>query len=255
MTSPVTVALIPARAGSKRLAGKNVRPLAGHPLVAYTIAAARDSGIFTAVVVSTDSPDIAEIARHYGADVPFLRPRQMAEDLSPDIEWVRHALNELSREGRAFPCFSILRPTSPFRSGATIRRAWDRFGGRTDVDSLRAVEPCRQHPGKMWRLEGDRLVPLLDGGPSKPPWHSMAYQALPRVFVQNASLEIAWSRVPLEEGTIAGTRIIPFFTEGYEGVDLNDERDWLYAEQLVAAGTASLPSIRQPAIGSQVIHG
>jgi N-acylneuraminate cytidylyltransferase len=83
----------------------------------------------------------------------------------------------------------------------------------------------------------------------------MAYQALPRVFVQNASLEIAWSRVPLEEGTIAGTRIIPFFTEGYEGVDLNDERDWLYAEQLVAAGTASLPSIRQPAIGSQVIHG
>jgi N-acylneuraminate cytidylyltransferase len=245
LNPPLTVALIPARAGSKRLAGKNVRPLAGHPLVAYTIAAARDSGIFTAVVVSTDAPAIAEIARHYGADVPFLRPRELAGDLSPDIEWVRHALDQLHREGPAFQCFSILRPTSPFRSAATIRRAWDRFGARPEIDSLRAVELCRQHPGKMWRVEGDRLVPLLESGPVKPPWHSMAYQALPPVFVQNASLEIAWTRVPLEEGTIAGTRILPFFTEGYEGVDLNDERDWHYAEQLVAAGTASLPRIRQ----------
>lgn len=255
MTSLTTVALIPARAGSKRLAGKNVRRLAGHPLIAYSIAAARDSGIFAAVVVSTDSEAIAEIARHYGAEAPFLRPSGMAGDLSPDIEWVRHALEQLREEGREFQCFSILRPTSPFRTAATIRRAWGRFGGRSDVDSLRAVELCRQHPGKMWRLEADRLVPLLDGGPARPPWHSMAYQALPQVFVQNASLEIAWTRVPLEDGTIAGTRIVPFFTEGYEGTDLNDERDWLYAEQLVASGGAALPNVTQPAVAPQVTRG
>ena len=137
------VALIPARAGSKRLHGKNVRPLAGHPLIAYTIAAARESGVFTAVIVSTDSPVTADIARHYGAEIPFLRPADLAADLSPDIDWVRHALEQLRQEGRAYSCFSILRPTSPFRSGATIRRAWNSFGGRNDVDSLRAVELCR----------------------------------------------------------------------------------------------------------------
>jgi CMP-N,N'-diacetyllegionaminic acid synthase len=159
---------------------------------------------------------------------------------------VRHALGQLRQEGRTYSCFSILRPTSPFRSSATIRRAWDCFGALHDVDSLRAVELCRQHPGKMWRLRGDRMVPLLDGGPVNPPWHSMAYQALPEVFVQNASLEIAWTRVPMEEGTIAGTVIAPFLTEGYEGMDLNDTRDWWYAEHLVSSGAACLPATAVP---------
>jgi CMP-N-acetylneuraminic acid synthetase len=248
VSNPIpTVALVPARAGSKRLQGKNVRPLAGHPLIAYTITAALDSGVFEAVIVSTDSADIAAIARHYGAEVPQLRPAELAGDLSPDIGWVRHTLSYLRDEGRAYECFSILRPTSPFRTGATIRRAWECFGGQRNIDSLRAVERCKQHPGKMWRRLGDRIVPLLDGGPVDPPWHSMAYQSLPEVLVQNASLEIAWSRVPLEDGSIAGTRIIPFFTEGYEGVDLNDLKDWWYAEHIAASGQAALqPVTRAP---------
>jgi CMP-N,N'-diacetyllegionaminic acid synthase len=241
--SIAAVALIPARAGSKRLEGKNVRPLAGHPLIAYAIAAALDSRVFDAVMVSTDSADIAAIARHYGAEVPALRPAGLAEDLSPDIDWVRHILLSLRSTGRNYECFSILRPTSPFRTAATIRRAWERFGGRRDVDSLRAVERCKQHPGKMWKRQGDRIEPLLEGGPTSPPWHSMAYQSLPEVLVQNASLEIAWSRVALEDGTIAGARIIPFFTEGYEGVDLNDSKDWWYAEHLTRSGEASLPAV------------
>ena len=244
MSPPVfAVALIPARAGSKRLEGKNVRPLAGHPLLAYAVAAALDSGVFDAVIVSTDSAEIAGIARHYGAEVPYLRPAELATDLSPDIGWVRHTLESLRAEDRAYECFSILRPTSPFRTSATIQRAWECFGRRRDVDSLRAVERCKQHPGKMWKLQGDRIVPLMEGGPTNPPWHSMAYQGLPEVLVQNASVEIAWSRVPLEEGTIAGTRIVPFFTQGYEGVDLNDQKDWWYAEHIVATGAASLPAV------------
>lgn len=245
------VALIPARAGSKRLEGKNVRPLAGHPLLAYAIAAALESAVFETVVVSTDSPETAAIARHYGAEVPFLRPPELAADLSPDIGWVQHTLQSLNARGPAYECFSIVRPTSPFRTGATIKRAWELFGGRRDIDSLRAVEPCKQHPGKMWKRQGERIIPLLEGGPANPPWHSMAYQSLPEVLVQNASLEIAWSRVPLEEGTIAGTRIIPFFTLGYEGVDLNDSKDWWYAEHLVASGAASLPRLTRPRQTSQ----
>ena len=247
--SPSVVALVPARAGSKRLAGKNTRPLAGHPLVGYTIAAALESGVFEAVVVSTESVETAEIARHYGAEAPFLRPAELATDLSPDIDWVRHALAALAGAGRRFEAFSILRPTSPFRGADTIRRAWTQCRAEEGIDSIRAVERCKQHPGKMWVVEERRMRPLLPGGPVTPPWHSMAYQALPPVYVQNASLEMAWSRVPVEQGTIAGSAVAPFFTEGYEGVDLNDSRDWWYAEQLVASGDATLPRIGVPAPG------
>lgn len=243
MGSPSCVALIPARAGSKRVPGKNVRPLVGHPLLAYTIAAARDSGVFGAVVVSTDSPAIADVALHYGAEVPFLRPAEMSGDLSPDIEWVRHALGGLERAGRSWDCFSLLRPTSPFRRAETIHRAWRRFGAAQGIDSLRAVEPCRQHPGKMWVVQGERMTPLLAGGPTDPPWHSTPYQALPRVYVQNASLEIARRQTVNDTASIAGRTVLPFFTEGYEGFDVNEPRDWWYAEHLLNTGEASLPPV------------
>lgn len=234
---------MPARSGSKRVPAKNVRPLAGHPLVAYTISAAIESGVFTAVIVSTDSAEVAEIARHYGAETPFLRPASLAADLSPDIGWVRHALDSLARVGRAWESFSILRPTSPFRQADTIRRAWTEFTAAEGIDSLRAVERCRQHPGKMWVMTGGRIVPLLRDGPSSPPWHSMPYQALPEVYIQNASLEIAWSRTVREKGSIAGTAIHPFLTRGHEGYDVNDARDWWYAEHLLEAGHDTLPHV------------
>jgi CMP-N,N'-diacetyllegionaminic acid synthase len=243
---PSAVALIPARAGSKRLVGKNTRPLAGHPLLAYSVTAALESGVFAAVMVSTESPETSAIARHYGAEVPFPRPLEFAADLSPDIQWVRYTLAELRSQGRSFDAFSILRPTSPFRGASTIRRAWSQFLGEKGVDSLRAVERCKQHPGKMWVIEGSRMRPLLPAAQADPPWHSMAYQALPPVYIQNASLEIAWSRVPLEQGTIAGTVVAPFLTEGYEGVDLNDVRDWWYAEHLVSSRSAGLPAPAVP---------
>jgi N-acylneuraminate cytidylyltransferase len=241
--APRAIALIPARAGSKRVPGKNIRRLAGHPVIAYTIAAARESGIFDDVIVSTDSEDYAAIARHYGASVPFLRPVEIAGDLSPDIEWVRHALSALQAAGRQAECFSLLRPTSPFRLPATIRRAWSQFLAEDGVDSLRAVEPCAQHPGKMWIVRGRRMHPLLPLGPADRPWHSSQYQALPPIYVQNASLEIAWTRVVTETGTIAGEVVMPFLTEGHEGFDVNRPRDWTLAEELVTCGEAVLPPV------------
>lgn len=239
------VAFIPARQGSKRVPGKNVRALAGHPVIAYTIAPALESGVFESVIVSTDSEEIAAIARHYGAEVPFLRPVAFAGDTSPDIEWLEYTLSELKRQGRVWDCFSLLRPTSPFRTAGTIRRAWARFMAQEGVDSLRAVEKCAQHPGKMWLVHGDRMVPLLQGGPAEQPWHSTPYQALPPVYVQNASLEIAWTRVVFERRTIAGDVLVPFLTEGYEGFDINDPHDWTIAERLIADGVAQLPRVAQ----------
>jgi len=241
------VALIPARAGSKRVPDKNIRPLAGHPVIAYTIAAALESGIFSDVIVSTDSDKYAEISGYYGAQVPFLRPPELAGDQSPDIEWLAYTLERLQDSGRQYDCFSILRPTSPFRLPETIRRAWREFTSQAGVDSLRAVEKCTQHPGKMWVVRGKRMMPLLPLGPAEQPWHSSQYPALPEIYVQNASLEIAWSRVVFEERTIAGNVVMPFFTVDYEGFDVNNEYDWQLAEQMVKKGDAKLPTVRQPA--------
>jgi N-acylneuraminate cytidylyltransferase len=242
--APSAVALIPARHGSKRVPGKNVRPLAGHPAIAYTIAPALDSGVFDSVIVSTDAEEVAAIARYYGADVPFLRPAAFSGDTSPDIEWVEHTLVELRKRGRTWDCFSLLRPTSPFRSADTIRRAWKHFHAQEGVDSLRAVEKCAQHPGKMWVVRGARMFPLLPFGGAQP-WHSTPYQALPPVYVQNASLEIAWSRVVFEDRSIAGDVMVPFMTDAHEGFDINDPRDWMIAERLIADGAAQLPPVRQ----------
>jgi len=239
------VALIPARSGSKRVPDKNIRSLAGHPVIAYTISAALQSNIFESVIVSTDSDQYADIARYYGAEVPFLRPSEFAGDVSPDIEWVEYTLERLRGEGRAYDCFSILRPTNPFRQTETIRRAWNEFLSEQGVDSLRAVEKCKQHPGKMWVVRGNRMMPLLPLSPPEQPWHSSQYQSLPEVFVQNASLEIAWSCVAFEDHTIAGSVLMPFFTRGYEGFDVNQPYDWQLAEELVRSNQAKLPSIPQ----------
>ena len=122
--------------------------MAGHPLIAYSISAALQSGVFAAVIVSTDSERYAEIARHYGAEVPFTRRSDYSSDTSPDIEWVEYTLKRLIHENRRYDCFSILRPTSPFRLPETIRRAWTEFCVETGVDSLRAIEKCSQHPAK-----------------------------------------------------------------------------------------------------------
>jgi N-acylneuraminate cytidylyltransferase len=240
-------ALIPARSGSKRVPDKNIRLLAGHPLIAYSISAALQSKIFKAVIVSTDSDRYADIARYYGADVPFLRPAKIAGDTSPDIEWVAYTLNQLRENGQDYECFSILRPTSPFRLPETIRRAWVEFRSQNGVDSLRAVEKCQQHPGKMWVVRGNRMMPLLPMGPAEQPWHSSQYPSLPEVYVQNASLEIAKTRVVFEHGTIAGNVLMPFFTKNYEGFDVNSDYDWNLAEHLVQKGEAKLPNVSQPA--------
>lgn len=246
------MALIPARAGSKRVPDKNVRLLGGHPVMAYSIAAALESGIFVSVIVSTDSEKYADIARHYGAESPFLRPPEIAGDLSPDIEWVEDTLKRLRADGREFDCFSILRPTSPFRRAETIQRAWQQFLRQEGVDSLRAVERCKQHPGKMWVVRGQRMVPLLPLSPGDQPWHSSQYQSLPEVFVQNASLEIAWCKVVFDNRSIAGDVVMPFFTEGHEGFDVNYNADWSVAEAMIEDGVVVLPRItKSPYTGTE----
>ena len=149
---PSVIALIGARSGSERVANKNIRPLAGHPLLAYAIATAQQAGVFERVVVSTDSEEIAEVARWYGADVPFLRPAEYATSTSPDIEWITYTLDRLPE---SYDLFAIVRATNPFRGPDVVRRGLEQLLATPEADSIRAVELVKQHPGKMWELADD----------------------------------------------------------------------------------------------------
>ncbi len=240
--TPRTVAFVPARSGSERVPGKNVRPLAGHPLLAYAVETSLQSGVFERVVVSTDSEEIAEVARWYGAEVPFLRPVEYATATSPDVEWLRFTLERLDG---GYDLFAIVRATNPFRGPATVRRGLEQLLATPEADSLRAVEPVKQHPGKTWVLaeDGRTMQPVLDQSHLDVAWHAGQYQALPAVYVQNSALEIAWTRVVSETGTREGRVVAPFLTEGLEGFNVDDEEDWERAERLVAEGVATLPEV------------
>jgi CMP-N,N'-diacetyllegionaminic acid synthase len=242
---PSVIALIGARAGSERVRHKNIRPLAGHPLLAYAIATAQQSGVCERVAVSTDSDEIADVARWYGADVPFLRPAEYATSTSPDIEWIAYTLERLPER---YDLFAIVRATNPFRGPDVVRRGLEQLLATPEADSVRAVELVKQHPGKMWTLaeDGRTMEPLLDQSRLDVAWHAGQYQALPRVYHQNSSLEIAWTRVITETGTREGRVLAPFLTEGLEGFNVDDEADWERAEALVASGAASLTVIDRP---------
>jgi len=239
---PRAVAFVPARSGSERVPGKNVRPLAGHPLLAYAIETARQAGVFERVVCSTDSDEVAAVARHYGADVPFLRPAEYATSTSPDVEWLSYTLERLDE---TYDLFAIVRATNPFRGPDVLRRGLEQLLATPEAESIRAVERVKQHPGKMWLLDDDgrTMRPLLDQSHLDVAWHAGQYQALPPVYVQNSALEIAWTRVVAETGTREGRVLAPFLTEGLEGFNVDDEDDWERAESLIAAGRATLPRI------------
>ena len=230
------IALVPARSGSQRIPHKNIYVLNGHPLLAFSIQAAKDSGIFDGIYVSSDSPNIGWVGEKYGAE--FIHcPLEIAhKDLDPDIKWVRHALGIVKCD-----VFSILRPTSPFRTGDTIKRAWEVFNQFPACSSIRAVEKCKQHPYKMWTLEGKWLYPLMNK--LKDQYFNRPYQSLPEIYVQNTSLEISWAKNVYEHDSISGEYIRPFFTQGYEGFDINDFMDIKLAEQIIANGEATLPEV------------
>src|SRR5436190_14676555 len=232
---PSLIALVPARAGSERVPHKNIRPLAGHPLLAYAIITALEAGVADRVVVSTDSDEIADVARRYGADVPFLRPPEFATATSPDAEWLRYTLEMLAER---YDLFALIRATNPFRGPDVVRRGLEQLLATPEADSIRAVELVKQHPGKMWMLDEDgrTMQPLLDQSHLEVAWHAGQYPALPTVYSQNSALEIAWTRVVFETGTREGRVLAPYITEGHEGFNIDDEEDWERAERLLAAG-------------------
>lgn len=219
--------LIPARAGSKRIPHKNTRLLGGKPLVQWTLEAVKAAHVAT-VIVSTDDDQVAVLAQTYNA-VLHARKAAHATDTASDFLWVHDLVSMIHTQ-----YFAICRPTSPFRTASTIRRGYATLLG-SGAHSIRAVDVVTHpHPAKMWERHGDFIRPVMEGSEDGTPWHSMPTQALPEVYRQNASLEIAQTWVIHGTRTISGTAIAPFFTEPWEGHDLNVEADWTAAEVYAA---------------------
>lgn len=230
MTRPEILALVPARGGSKSIPRKNLLPLGGKPLIAHSIGHALASRHVTRTIVSTDNEEIARVAREYGAEVPFLRPAELATDTSPDIEAFQHALRTLSdREGYRCDLVVHLRPTGPVRRVERIDEAIDALLAHPDADSLRSVSAAAQTPFKMWRIVDGLLQPVLgaDGRESA----SLPRQVLPQVFWQNGYVDVIRPRVILEQGSMCGTNVLPFIIE-----ELSFELD--YPEDIAAAEAA-----------------
>jgi N-acylneuraminate cytidylyltransferase len=241
----INIALIPARSGSKRLPGKNIKLLNDKPLIAYTVCAAKKTGLFSEVIVSTDSEEIAQISRQWGASVPSLRPGKFATDESTDIDWVLHAVNQMiSRPLGEVKHVAILRPTSPLRSGESIVRAMENLESCIWADSIRALEPTFKHPGKMWLLdENHHAKPYLDQEIGQVPTYNKPTQMLEKLWIQNASLEIVKLKSLLASQKISGEKVLGIELPGFEGFDLNTSHDWDFLEFIASKYPDVIPRI------------
>jgi N-acylneuraminate cytidylyltransferase len=223
------MALVPARGGSKGLPGKNIKPLAGRPMLAYTIAGARETGAIDRIIVSTDSDEIAAVARNEGAEVPFVRPAELGADHVTDLPVFLHALHWLDEhEGYRPDIIVHLRPTAPLRRAEHILKAIERLL-ETGADSVRSVCRAKQHPQKMWSVENGYLTPFIPPGDLVEPYN-MPRQHLRAALVQNGSVDVIWRRTIMERGSMSGTRIAAFEMDPADSVNIDDEIDFLAAE-------------------------
>lgn len=219
--------LIPARGGSKRLPGKNIRLLAGKPLIAYTIEAARASGVFDCVCVSTDDEEIASVALEYGAEIPFMRPAHLADDTAGLLLVVRHALEFFSERGQDYDSFCVLQPTSPLRTATDISNAYALFRSN-DAYCVVGVTACEHPP--FWSFEKRDQFMLPYWGPE---YLLKRTQDLPELWRPIGAMFIARASAYLEEGTFYTDRTIGYEMPLERAVDVDNAFDLYLAECLL----------------------
>lgn len=232
------LALIPARGGSKGIPRKNIRLFCGYPLIAYSIAAGLQAQSVTRVIVSTDDEEIAAVAREWGAETPFLRPAEFAQDKTTDLPVFAHALEWLEQhEGYRPDVVAQLRPTSPIRPVGLVDDAVRILLNRPEADSARGIVPAGQNPHKMWRLPGGIDAPmknLLDVEGIEEPYNAPR-QILPDIYWQTGHID-AIRPAAILNGSMSGKTIYPLLIDPNFTVDLDNLRDWARAEWLATFG-------------------
>ena len=252
---PEVLAVIPARGGSKGIPRKNIRSFAGHPLIAYSIEAGLSAETVTRVIVSTDDEEIAAVSRQYGADVPFLRPAEFAQDQTLDLPVFQHALAWLAEHENYRPDVVVqLRPTSPVRPPTLVDEAVRLLLENPEADSVRGVVPAGQNPHKMWRIDpvSGRMCNLLDVEGIAEPYNAPR-QALPPVYWQTGHIDAIRPRV-FEWDSMSGRVILPVMIDPAYTVDIDTPKDWARYEWLVLHGDLDIvyPGQRRRSIPQQV---
>ncbi len=227
----MVIAIIPARGGSKGVPKKNIRELGGYPLIAYSIIACRLSKKINRIIVSTDSTEIAEISKSFGAEVPFLRPAEISGDGSKDIEFMEHAINWFKKtEGKIPEYFVQIRPTTPLREPELIDAAIVRMMGNSQATSLRSVHEIRESPYKLFGIEDDFLVGLYPDDP-RPEYYNLPRQNFPPVYQPNGYVDIIKSETVLQLKSLHGPKILSFMTPNVGEIDSPD--DFVYIEYML----------------------
>jgi CMP-N-acetylneuraminic acid synthetase len=241
MTAPEILTIIPARGGSKGIPRKNIRPFAGHPLIAFSIAAALQAKTVTRLIVSTDDMEIAEVSRRYGAETPFLRPAELAADRTADLPVFQQALMWLDENEHYRPDVVLhLHATTPVRPQGCLDKAVRLLLDQPQADCVRSVVEAGQNPHKMWRIDPatGRILPLLTVPGIAEPYNAPR-QSLPPVYWQTGHVNVIRPAVILG-GSMTGRVILPIVIDPRYLVDIDTPADWAHAEWLVAQGVADM---------------
>ena len=237
MVKAEVLAVIPARGGSKGIPRKNIKSFAGYPLIAYSIAAGTQSEMVTRVILSTDDEEIAAVGREYGAETPFLRPAEFAQDQTLDLPVFQHALSWLAKHEGYHPDIVVqLRPTSPVRPPGLVDEAVSLLLDHPEADSVRGVVPSGQNPHKMWRIDPEtgRMKPLLQMEGIEEPYNAPR-QSLPLVYWQTGHVDAIRPRV-FDQGSMSGKVILPVMIDPRYTIDIDTPKDWARSEWLVWNG-------------------
>lgn len=233
------VAIIPARGGSKGIPHKNIKLFAGYPLIAYSIAAAKESKYVSRILVSTDDPEIAAVARDWGAEAPFLRPAEISGDMALDLPVFQHAVRWLAEnEGYRSDIVIQLRPTSPFRTPGLVDDAIRLLLDHPEADSVRGVVPSGENPFKMWRVDEKtgRMYGLIPVEGLAEPYNSPR-QALPKTYWQTGHIDaIRPERTFMAGESMSGKVILPLFLDPAIKVDIDNPSDWEKYEAVLRSG-------------------
>ena len=225
------LAIIPARGGSKGIPRKNIRSFAGYPLIAWSIAAGLQAGSVTRLIVSTDDEEIAQVARSWGGEVPFLRPAELAQDGTTDLPVFQHALTWLAEHESYHPEVVIqLRPTSPIRPATCLDDAVGMLLSHPEADSVRGVVESGQNPYKMWRIDPEhgQMTPLLTI-PGLEEAYNSPRQILPPTYWQTGHIDVI-RPAAIMAGSMSGKAILPLVIPAEYTIDLDTPADWEYAE-------------------------
>src|SRR3989344_6105761 len=227
--------IIPARGGSKGVPGKNMRPLAGKPLIAWTIKEAKKSKHLTRTIVSTDDDQIAATARAFGGEVPFLRPKEISRDLSTDVEFLQHALSFLKEKEQYMPDIVLrLPPTSPLRTAEDIDAGIEKLLEDAEADAARPVVEAPKPPFRAWKITTMYPKPFFSkdcSGFAEP--HNLPRQLFPKAYIHTGAMDVMWTKTVREQKSTSGKHLAYFFMDPADSVNIDSPADFEYAEFLM----------------------